>query len=48
MPFVRISLKDNRSEKERQSIGDCERRRELVERCLPAAAGRDRGEHGQP
>src|SRR5258707_3783305 len=41
MPFVRISLKDNRSEKERQSIGDC------VHRAMVKAIGIPEGDRFQ-
>ncbi len=41
MPFVRISLKDNRTEKERQSIGDC------VHRAMVKAIGIPEGDRFQ-
>jgi 4-oxalocrotonate tautomerase len=41
MPFVRISLKGNRSEKERQSIGDC------VHRAMVKAIGIPAGDRFQ-
>jgi len=41
MPFVRISLKDNRSEKVRQSIGDC------VHRAMVKAIGIPEGDRFQ-
>ena len=41
MPFVRISLKGRRSEKERQSIGDC------VHRAMVKAIGVPEGDRFQ-